>query len=350
MEISEKDITKAAFIILLIFLAILTFLVLEPIIFSIIGGLLLAYMFSPVHKKILKLVKNRTLSAILVSLFLIFLIVAPIWLLIPSLIQQVSEIFKISQTIDIQKFVSNVFPGASEQFKAQVVISANSAISKASAAILNYLVDFMINIPNYILHLVIISFVFFYALRDQDSLKEFASGLSPLNKNQEKGLVKQFKDITDSILYGQIVVGIYQGIATGIGLLIFGVPNPLLLTIIALIFSILPVIGPAIVYLPVTFYLLAYSNPYAAIIYLIYNLIVVSTVDNVLRAHLVARRTDLSQVFVIIGMVGGFLIFGVLGFVLGPLILAYFITFLRAYKDKTLSSLFDKEKTHQKNS
>ena len=81
-----------------------------------------------------------------------------------------------------------------------------------------------------------------------------------------------------------------------------------------------------------------------AIPFLIYNLLIVANIDNVLRIYLITRKTQMSQVIVLIGMIGGLFIFGMLGVLLGPLLLAYFITFLNAYRDNTLSSLFKTEK------
>ena len=72
--------------------------------------------------------------------------------------------------------------------------------------------------------------------------------------------------------------------------------------------------------------------------YLIYNVLIVSTFDNILRSYIVSKKTDISPAIIMVGMIGGLFIFGVLGLIIGPLILAYFVTFLRAYKEKKLGS------------
>jgi predicted PurR-regulated permease PerM len=73
---------------------------------------------------------------------------------------------------------------------------------------------------------------------------------------------------------------------------------------------------------------------------LLYNVFIVSTVDNVLRAYIVSRRTKISQLLMFIGMIGGILLFGILGLILGPLILAYFLMFLELYRNKKLYTAF----------
>ena len=77
--------------------------------------------------------------------------------------------------------------------------------------------------------------------------------------------------------------------------------------------------------------------------YFVYNLIVVSTLDNVLRAYLVSRKTNISSGIVFVGIIGGILAFGAIGLLLGPLILGYLVTFLRSYREKSLYSLFSEE-------
>lgn len=340
MPLTEKDFKKISLAFLIVVLGVLVFLVLRPVLLSVIGGLMIAYILYPAYEKVLALVKNRTFAAFVTSVALLIIIILPAWVLLPMASKQVFELFSISQSVDISSTIKSIFPTASEQFVSQIDITLNNALGKVTSSVLNRIVEFLVDFASVALHLFLMAFVFFFALKDGNKLREFVSGLSPLNKSQEGILTKQFKDITQSIVYGQIVIGLIQGILAAIGLFSFGVPNAIVLSLLAVMFSILPLIGPGIVYIPSTIYLLVTSTPTVALIYLAYNVLVVSTIDNVLRSHIVTRKTQISQAIILIGMIGGLFFFGILGLILGPLILAYFITFLRAYKDKTLSSFF----------
>lgn len=343
MPITEKDIRRISLILLIATLAILAFLIVKPVLLTIIGGLILAYIFLPVYRVITKVVKQRDLAAALLSILVLAIIIVPLWFLAPIMTQQIFELFQVSQNLDIENILLNLFPKSSPQFITQISLALTSAVTKISSLVLNSIIDFVVNFATVLLHLVLVAFVFYFTLRDEEKLKEFASGLFPLQKLQEKILIRQFKDVTHAIVYGQIVIGILQGILAGIGLFVFGVPNAVVLSGVAFALSIIPFIGPSLVYLPVAAYLFLTTNPVIASAFLIYNLIIVSSVDNILRARIVSRKTNLSQVIVLVGMIGGLFIFGVLGLILGPLVLVYFITFLRAYKEKRLSSLFDSE-------
>ena len=126
----------------------------------------------------------------------------------------------------------------------------------------------------------------------------------------------------------------------GLGFYLFGISNALVLTFLAIILGIIPLIGPAFIWIPLSIYLFTTGDATTAIAFLAYNLFIVSTVDNIVKPYIVARRSSESVVAIFIGMIGGLLVFGILGLVLGPLIITYFIILLKAYKDKTLSSLF----------
>jgi len=340
MEFNERDAKKFSIVALIIALGILALLVIRPVVTSLIAALILAYLFLPLQKRIVRLVKNKTFSASIVLTLVLVIIIIPTWFFIPIIVEQIFEMFKYAQSLDIQNILMGIFPTASEQFSAQASVAVSSFVSKISATVLNSLVRVFLDVPTISLHLFIVCFVFFFALRDHAALEEFVTGLSPFGAAKERLLVKHFKDITDSVVYGQIIVGLVQGALAGIGFLIFGVKNVLVLTLLATLLSITPIVGPFVIWIPVSIYLFTSGPSGVALGYLLYNLLIVSTVDNILRTYLVSRRTNLSPAVIFVGMMGGIFIFGIMGVIIGPLILAYFLVFLQSYKDRTLYSLF----------
>ena len=97
-------------------------------------------------------------------------------------------------------------------------------------------------------------------MRDSDKLINFVKGISPLNDAKEKIVVKHFKDMTGAVIYGWVVVGIIQGILAGVGFFLFGIKSALVLTIVAIFLSIIPFLGPAFVWVPVSIFLLMQGN------------------------------------------------------------------------------------------
>ncbi|MBS3091537.1 AI-2E family transporter [Candidatus Pacearchaeota archaeon] len=347
MVFEKKEVSRFLTIAVIIIVGILVFFLLKPVFVSVFSGLILAYLLLPVYKRLLRVFKSRNATAWVVLMLLIIVIVSLLWFVIPILVNQFFGLFKLSQTLNIDGFIKGLFPTASDAFIVQATTTVNTIFGKASAVALNTLVNTLIELPNILLHLFIVGFVFFFGLRDSNKLLELMRELSPLNKSKEKLLVQQFKDITDSLVYGQIIVGIVQGLLAGLGFLIFGVQNALVLTLLAIFMSIIPILGPFVVYLPVAFFMFLNGNTGLGIAYLLYNFAIVSTLDNFLRTYIVARKTKISSVVVFVGMMGGMFMFGLMGLLLGPLILAYFLIILQLYKEKELSSLFLDEESPQ---
>lgn len=343
MELNEIDVKKISVIFIVFLLGVLAFLVVKPVLISVVTAMVLSYLFIPLQKRVSAVVKNKTLSALIISTGLIIILVVPIWFIIPIAVEQIFRMFGFTQAFDAQVIIQTIFPTATPQFAVQGGTAINNFIGTITSGALNAFVDILLNVPEIALHLFIIVFIFFFALRDHEQLKDFLLGLSPFNAQKEKVLIKNFRDITDSVVYGQIIIGIVQGLLAGLGFLIFGVDNALVLTLFAIFLSVLPIVGPAIIWIPVTLYLFAAGSGPIALAYLIYNILIVSTAENILRSYLVSRKTNISPAVILTGMVGGIFLLGIIGLIIGPLILAYFLIFLKSYRDKSLYTMFSEK-------
>lgn len=332
MAFTDKEIKDGIAVIFVGVLAALTFFLLRPVLTSIIAGFILAYVMFPIHKRILRVVKERNTATSITTAIILLVILIPLWFLTPIMINQAFEFFRAIQSADLSKAVGFIFPTASEAIKAQMITTLSTFTSKISSYLISALVNIILDSPLILLYMTIVAFVFFFALRDHKEMMEFIMDISPLSKTHEKILINKFKEVTDSIVYGQLIVGIVQGLATGLALFLFGVPNPLFLTIAAITLSIVPITGPFFVWAPVTLYLLYSASPAASILYLIYNLIVTSTIDNVIRPYIVAKRSNVSSAVVMVGMMSGIVFFGAIGIILGPLLLVYLVTVLSDYR------------------
>ncbi len=340
MTLSNKDIRRIFVSFLLLVLVVGAFLIVKPIVLSIIGGLILAYIFTPIYRMTYRLIRERNTSAFIMCLIILIIFVVPLWFFIPIIIEQVFELFNVTQNIDFSKVIQSIFPSSQPEFQTQLTTVIIKFVGNIASSTINILIGFIQNLPNVLLNIAVIFFVFFFALRDQDALREFVSGISPFRKDKETVLVNRFKNITSSIIFGYIVVGVIQGLFLGAGLWFFGVPQALTLTIIGMFAAMLPMVGPWLVWVPIAAYLLVSGDMTTAVWFIVYCTLIVSTIDNFLRPYIVARKTGTSSVIILIGMIGGLFVFNILGLILGPLILSYLVLFLRAYKDGTLSDMF----------
>jgi len=319
---------------LVIAVFILAFLVLRPIMLSVIAGFILAYIFYPIYIKLLDLIKNKTASSLIICIGLLLVIMVPLWFLVPIILRQIFDVYIFLQKADLARIISSIFP--SMQTSADIYALVNGFINDMANTLLNQSTSFILNFQNILLHAIVIFFVLFFALKDYEDLREYVKSISPLSQETEGIIFTKFKELTNSILFGQIIVGIVQGVVSGIGYFIFGVPNALSFTILTIIVGVLPVIGPPLVWIPVDIFLFVQQKTGAAIGLLIYGLIVISSSDSIVRPLVVSKKAAVNPGVVLIGMIGGLYLFGILGFIIGPLILAYALVILDLYRHKKL--------------
>lgn len=332
---------KISTAVILIGLIILSYFLLKPILAAIIIGIILAFIFMPIYNWINKYLRKKNLSAFLISLLLVLIIIVPLWYLMPIMINQSVKFYIASQQIDfvtpLQKILPSLFQ--SETFSSEVGSAIRTFVTQTTNSLTNSFSNFILNFPTLFLQMIVALFSFFFVLRDREELISYIQSLIPFSKEVEKKLFKTSRDLTISILYGQVVIGIIQGIITGIGFFAFSVPNALLLSALACLAGIFPIIGTSIVWIPVVIYLLIAGNPVSALGVAAFG-IVSAIIENFLKPAFISRRTQMNSWVILIGMIGGLFLFGILGIILGPLILAYLLIILEVYRDKKLPGAF----------
>ncbi len=323
-------------------LAILAFIVAKPFILAIVSSMVLAYTIYPLYIKLKKLLRNPGITAAIISVIVIMVIFLSVWFLMPVIIRQAFNSYTIIQRVDFTAPLRYVAPKIfiSPEFTRDFTITVNQVTSKIASSILNRLEDVIMNLPVLFMQFIVMLFIFFFSLRDGEKIVSFLKSLSPLKESSEKRFTQKFNDITKSVVYGMFIVGIIQGILTGIGLYLFNVPQPLFLTVVAAFFGVLPYIGTWAVWIPVSIALIISGNLQIAVAFTIYQLVAAGLIEFFIRPYIVKRRAKIPIVIALIGMLGGTYAFGVIGLVIGPLILEYFILFLEFYRSKSLHELF----------
>jgi len=346
LTFDEKLFKRIVIFVLIAVLLVLSFLILEPILLSTIFGLILAFIFYPIYKKVLFLVREKNIASLIVCIGVILVILLPLWFLIPVLAKQAFEPYSSLPKIDLTVPLEALFPSSiSPEFSRSIIVAVNSFISDLASSFLSNFTAILLNSPIILLHFFLILFIFFFGLRDGEALINYIQALSPLSKEADKRIFQQFRDMTYAVIFGEILVGIIQGIVTGIGLFIFGVPHALILTLVATLAGILPVIGPWLVWVPVDLWLFLNGDTSSAIGLLVYGLILITWIDTPIRSFIVSKRTKINSAVILVSMVGGLLVFGTLGLIIGPLIISYLLLLLEFYKQKRATPLVESIKT-----
>ncbi len=340
----NKEIKKYFSLGIFLVLLLLSFFLLKPILMSIFAAIFLAFIFAPVYNWINKKIKNRNISAGIVCLSLILLIAIPLWFLIPVLLNQSIDIFRSSLSIDFITPLKDAFPQlfSSGELSAEIGVAIQSFVTNLTTLSMNLIADFLLEFPNLFLQWLVVLFTFFFVLRDHKQFVNYIQSILPFSKDLEKKFLKSTKDITSSILYGQILIGGLQGLLVGAGFFIFGVDNALFFTVLAVLAGVFPIVGATIVWIPVLIILFFQGEGLFTLVGITIFGILGSFFENSVKPAMVSRKTNIHSGVILIGMIGGVLLFGLLGFILGPLIFAYLIIFIETFRDRKVPGLIIK--------
>jgi predicted PurR-regulated permease PerM len=338
------DYKKIAGTVIFAVLLVLSYLLLKPLLISIILGIILAFIFLPLYNLMYKITKLKNLSAYLVCIIFLLVIIIPFWYLAPIIVEQSTKIFLQFQNVNLSEIMQTIFSSFSnsETLLKEIIPATGSFATSITNYFLNSISNFLINLPTLFLHFVIILFTFFFVLRDNENLISYIKSLMPFKKEIKEKLFKSSKDITNSVVYGRIAMGIAQGLIVGVGFFVLGIPNAFFLTLLAALAGILPILGTVIVWLPVSIFLFASGENLIAFALIGFG-ILATIFESIVQPVLLARMVKMNSSIMLVGMIGGLFMFGILGVIIGPLILAYLIIIIEVYRNKKIPGILIEE-------
>ena len=171
----------------------------------------------------------------------------------------------------------------------------------------------------------------FFFLRDGRLLLAKMLSWLPLTNSDQYRLLDKFLSVTRATIKGNMVVGIVQGTLAGLALHLAGIDSAIFWGTLMSLISVVPVLGPPIVWIPAVIYLAATGQYPQAIGVLLFCSIVVGHIDNILRPILIGRDTQMHELLIFFGTLGGIGMFGLFGFIVGPIVAALFMTVWEMY-------------------
>jgi predicted PurR-regulated permease PerM len=167
--------------------------------------------------------------------------------------------------------------------------------------------------------------MFFFLKQGNEILSKFIYYL-PLPKDAALGILEKFKSVSRAAIKGTLVIGIVQGTLQGMAFWVLGIESAIFWGTIMTFASIIPIIGTAIVWFPAVIMLAVTGHMVKAVILLVFCSLVVGSIDNMMRPWLVGRDTEMHELMILFSTLGGLTLFGILGFIIGPIIASLFIT------------------------
>jgi len=340
---SKTSIAKLVTLGIFLTLLVISFLVVRPFISAILTALVLAYLFRPLHLRLNKLIKSKTLSAFIISILVFIILVTLSFIVLEITAKQLLEFYTYTQSTDIiaplKAVLSRIIDPA---FSTQISFLLDNGLEKLTTFIINSISGIIADLPAIVIQLITTFFVMYYFIKEGDAIVNYIKSILPFSESTREKFFTRFSEITSGVIYGTIIVGLIQGISAGIGFYLFGVQGAFLLMILSIILAVLP-IGCWIIWIPVGVSLITKGKVNEGIGLLLFGFIIVSYIDNLVRPYFVSRRTKMKSVIVLLGMLGGYTVFGFIGLIVGPIILDYMIIFLELYRSNQLKDVLRKE-------
>ncbi|MFH5800048.1 AI-2E family transporter [Haladaptatus sp. CMAA 1911] len=192
-------------------------------------------------------------------------------------------------------------------------------------------------VSNALIGLTVMVFVVYYLLTDGDEFVAWIRRCTPLPDDVQDELYSEMDRVMWGVLVGNLLVAVVQGILTGIGFAIAGVPGVVFWTVVTTVLSLLPLIGASVVWLPASLFLFLVDRPIAAGFLFVYGTFVISLSDNYLRPLVSGHEAKLNPGILVVGIFGGVYVFGFMGLFFGPIVLGIFrslvTVFAREYEE-----------------
>jgi predicted PurR-regulated permease PerM len=334
---------RQAFLLLLVAgISLLFLLVIRRFLLAVLLAAVFAGMAYPLYRWIVRRVRGRgALASVLTILLLLLGVALPLagfLTLVASEAVQVSQgagewfqeqsgrLDDLRELVERIPFAARLLPDSeslAEQFSEVAGRTGGALMGKVAAATRGTL--------SFFLQLFVLLYAMFFFLLDGPALLRRILYYIPLDPAEEEALLERFVSVTRATLKGSLLIGVIQGAAAGLAFWIAGVPGPAFWGTVMVVLSVIPALGAALVWVPAVVYLFLVGEVAAGVGLLVWCALVVSTIDNFLRPRLVGRDARMSDLLILLSTLGGIFVFGAVGFIVGPIIAALFVSIWHIY-------------------
>jgi predicted PurR-regulated permease PerM len=335
---SKPNIGELVFFwILFAVVGLLAFTIMSPYFAPLFLAAVLAISFSTVHVRILTFVRGQeTLAALLTTLLVLCLILLPLVYFGVLMLQEAIA------TYDAITAGNGVY-GVTDQFiqglvaKIRIIAPSFEMQSNATVYLESFLRWIVVNLQGFfsgilvfLFDLIIVIIALFFFCRDGARLKDFAVKWSPLSDNYDASILLKLELGVHSVVKGSLLTAVMQGTLVGIGFAIFGIPNPVLWGVVAVVAALIPTVGTGLITFPAAAFLLFDQQVFGGVGLIIWG-VLVGISDNIARPILMSREIDMHPFLVLLSVLGGLVYFGPIGFLAGPIVLVFFFALLQIY-------------------
>jgi len=337
--LNSPELQNKVFLALLVLVTLAFGLIIWPFNGAVWWAVFIAIVFMPLHNRMARRFGQRRSLAALVTLAITLVVaILPLVLLSISVTQEAAGIYARVKSGELNpaQYFQQVIDGLPAWLRqladrfgladmAAVQARMVASVSQSGQALTTHALSLGQTTFDFVISFFLMLYLLFFLLRDGPALTNDVVGAIPLPPHHKRQLFAKFATVVRATVKGNILVALIQGALGGIALGFLGVPGAVLWGAVMALLSLLPAIGAAIIWLPVAVWFLMTGHLWQGLGLVAWGVLVIGLVDNILRPVLVGKDTKLPDYLVLISTLGGMAIFGLNGFVIGPVIAAMFV-------------------------
>jgi predicted PurR-regulated permease PerM len=322
----------------LLLLLYLVFRIYEPFLKALGWAAVLVVFFYPLHERLRRRLGSARAAGISTAGVTLLLIVPTILLATLFVREAVAASRSLEQALVQEhaviltrawRWIASRVPGADPNL--DVLLLLREAAQRQAGVLAQQIGTVLRNLATFVFDLFVMVFAMFYLFRDADEIIRGVRHVLPFEKDHREGMIVQARDLISASVTTSLILAAIQGVLGGLAFAIVKLPTPLFWGVVMAFFSLVPVVGSGLIFVPAALWL-AFTGHWGSALVLVAVCAGVSTIaDNALRPLLLGGRTELSGLVIFISVVGGVSVFGMLGLVLGPILVATAAGILGAY-------------------
>ncbi len=330
-----KRLQTISFFLILLAVFVLVLVIIKPLASILAFGIILAILFHPIYNWTLRQVKSPNLASLLTVLLIFILALIPIVFFGQLLFNEIVTVYDRFRAGDLVLHREQIVQGLPVQLQDLIATFSrdlNAFLSRLTSNAFASFSSLLSNVAGFVVAFFVLLLTLFYLLRDGTKIKQFFMDITPIATAQENELTDKIVLAVNGVVKGSFLTALTQGAMATIGFVIFGVPEPILWGLFTVLAALVPTVGTALSLVPAVIYLLVTGHTGNAIGLAIWGAVGVGMIDNVLGPKLVGSRTKLHPLLVLLSVLGGIQLFGFLGFLIGPIIMAIFVALVDIYR------------------
>lgn len=334
---TQQRLGQVLFYGIVIVIAYLTFLVFAPFLAPLSWAVVIVVITFPKYVRLAAKV-GPTLAAVLMTMIVILILIVPTVMVMTAFVRQgVQAISHVQAQIQSGHFdwVNNVWLKLQDRLPEENQTDLATIVSKyfdsAAAYGASRVGAILRNTAAFLFHLSVMILAMFYLYRDGDSIVARMRAVLPFEREHRDRMIGEAHDLIFASVVSSAVAAAAHGILGGLAFALTGISAPVFWGVMMGFFSLVPVVGSALIWVPAVISLMLQGHPVAGIILAVVCGVVVGLVDNVIRPWVISGRAEMGGLVVFISVLGGIAVFGMLGLVLGPIIVATGASMLDLY-------------------